>query len=179
MRQVCVLIVIVMLMLSVPDPAAAQSPTLSVTAPKDGATIDSDTVNITFTTSNIKLVPTTIPVAEAGKHPEVNRPGEGHLHFVLDLQPLVVWEKADPYTFTNLPAGQHQLMVEVVQNDHSSFSPPVIQHIQFRSGMPKGLPVTGADPTFDDTVIRALLALGILLIVGSGLIRPRKRVAGR
>ena len=179
MRQVCVLIVIVMLMLSVPDRAAAQGPTLSVTAPKDGATIDSDTVNITFTTSNIKLVPTTIPVAEAGKHPEVNRPGEGHLHFVLDLQPLVVWEKADPYTFTNVPTGQHQLMVEVVQNDHSSFSPPVIQHIQFRSGMPKGLPVTGADPMSDDTVMRALLALGILLIVGSGLIRARRRVTGR
>lgn len=178
MRQVCMLIVMVLLLMSIPQPAAAQGPTLSVTAPKDGDAIESDTVNITFTTSNIKLVPTTIPVAEAGKHPEVNRPGEGHLHFVLDLQPLVVWEKADPYTFTNVPAGEHQLMVEVVQNDHSSFSPPVMQHIQFRSGMPKELPVTGADRMSDDAVAKAMLALGILLIVGSGLIRPRKRVAG-
>jgi len=179
MRQVCVLIVMVMLMMSLPQPAAAQSPTLSVTAPKDGDAIESDMVNVTFTTSNIKLVPTTIPVAEAGKHPEVNRPGEGHVHFVLDLQPLVVWEKADPYTFTNVPAGEHQLMVEVEQNDHSSFSPPVMQHIQFRSGMPKGLPVTGADPMSNAATAKVLLALAILLIVGSVLIRPRKRVTGR
>src|SRR5215217_2013122 len=172
MRQVCMLIVIVMLLMSIPQPAAAQSPILSVTAPKDGDAIDSDTVNITFTTSNIKLVPTTIPVAEAGKHPEVNRPGEGHLHFVLDLQPLVVWEKADPYTFSNVPAGQHQLMVEVVQNDHSSFSPPVMQQIRFRSGMPQALPATAAGGMSDGIVVGALLTMGILLIGLGGLIRP-------
>jgi hypothetical protein len=178
MRQVCVLIVMVML-LSVPQPAAAQGPTLSVTGPKDGDVIKSNTVNITFTASNIKLVPTTISVAEAGKHPEVNRPGEGHLHFVLDLQPLVVWEKADPYTFTNVPPGEHQLAVELVQNDHSSLSPPVMQHIRFRSGMPEGLPVTGASPMSDYTVVAALLTLGILLIVGGVLIQLRKRAARR
>jgi hypothetical protein len=101
------------------------------------------------------------------------------LHFVLDLQPLVVWESGDPYTFANVPAGEHQLMVELVNNDHSPLSPPVMQHIQFRSGMPKGLPVTGADPMSDDAGVRVLLTLGILLIVGSGFIRPHKRVAGR
>jgi hypothetical protein len=179
MRQFCMLIVMVMLMLSMPEPAAAQGPTLSVIAPKDGVAIESDTVNITFTTSNIKLVPTTVPVAEAGKHPEVNRPGEGHLHFVLDLQPLVVWEKADPYTFTNVPAGEHQLMVEVVENDHSSFSPPVVQHIRFRSSMPKALPVTGAGRMSDAAIVEALLAFGILLIVSGGLIRRPIRGARR
>lgn len=178
MRQVSILLAMAMLVLSMPTPAAAQGPTLSVNAPQNGAMINTDTVTINFTTSNIKLVPTSIPVAEAGKHPEANHQGEGHLHFVLDLQPLVVWEKADPYAFTNVPPGEHQLVVEVVQNDHSSFSPPVMQHIQFRSGMPKGLPVTGADP-MSDAVAKVLLALAIMLIVGSCLIRPRKRVTGR
>jgi hypothetical protein len=178
MRQVSILLAMVMLVLGVPAPVAAQGPTLSVSAPQNGAVIDGNTVTINFTTSNIKLVPTTIPVAEAGKHPEVNHQGEGHLHFVLDLQPLVVWEKADPYAFTNVPSGDHQLIVEVVQNDHSSFAPPVMQQIRFRSGMPQGLPVTAAGG-MSDGLVGALIAIAILLIVGSGLIRPRKPVAGR
>lgn len=179
MRQVCMLIVVVMLMLGVAQPAAAQGPTLSVVTPKSGQAIDGSSVSVSFTTSNIKLVPTSISVAEAGKHPEANRPGEGHLHFVLDLQPLVVWESADPYTFANVPAGQHQLMVELVNNDHSPLSPPVMQQIQFRSGMPSGLPVTGADPTSPNRAAGALLAVGLLLIGSSMLIRPRRRVARR
>src|SRR4051812_12102181 len=109
MRQVCMLIVMVMIMMTIPQPAAAQGPTLSVIAPKSGDDVDGSTIKITFTTSNIKLVATSVPVAEAGKRPEVNRAGEGHLHFVLDLQPLVVWESGDPYTFTGVPAGEHQL----------------------------------------------------------------------
>jgi hypothetical protein len=173
------LIVMVMLMLSIAQPAAAQGPTLSVVTPKSGAVIDSNTVSVSFTTSNIKLVPTSIPVAEAGKHPEANRPGEGHLHFVLDLQPLVVWESGDPYTFSNVPAGQHQLMVELVNNDHSPLSPPVMQQIQFRSGMPSGLPVTGAAPISDERSVGALLMAGALLIVVSALIRPRRRATRR
>jgi hypothetical protein len=179
MRQVCILLVPLMLILSIPQQAAAQGPTLSVVAPKSGASIDGNTVNITFTTSNIKLVSTSIPVAEAGKRPEANRPGEGHLHFVLDLQPLVVWERGDPYTFTNVPAGEHQLMVELVNNDHSPLSPPVVQHIQFRSGMPGALPVTGSGTTSNGAMVGALLALGLLLIAGGGLVRPRRRVGGQ
>jgi hypothetical protein len=179
MRQVRMLAVMVMLVLSVASPAAAQGPTLVVSAPKNDAVIDGNTITVTFTASNIKIVPTSVAVEEAGKRPEVNRAGEGHLHFVLDLQPLVVWEKVDPYTFTNVPAGDHQLMVEIVQNDHSSFSPPVVQHIRFRSGMPQALPVTAAGGMSDSIAVGALLALGILLVLGGSLIRPRRRAARR
>jgi hypothetical protein len=175
MRQACLLMVIVMLMLSIPQPAAAQGPTLSVVTPKSGGMVDGSTINVSFTTSNIKLVATSIAVAEAGKHPEANRPGEGHVHFVLDLQPLVVWESADPYTFSGVPAGEHDLMVELVNNDHSPLSPPVMQHIQFRSGMPKGLPATSGNSLSDDLRAAALLALVFLLLVASVLVRPRRR----
>jgi LPXTG-motif cell wall-anchored protein len=177
MCQLRMLIVMMVLMLGVPQPAAAAGPELTVTAPKDGAVIDGSTVTISFITANIKLVPTTIPVTEAGKHPEANHPGEGHLHFVLDLQPLVVWEKADPYTFTNLPPGDHQLMVELVQNDHSSLSPSVMQHIRFRSGMPESLPVTGAGPTSYADTGSALVILGVLLVAAGALLLRRRRVA--
>src|SRR5919202_182269 len=130
-----------LLALGVAAPAGAQSPTLTVTAPADGATIQGASVTISFQTSGVNLVKTTVPLSEAGKHPEVNRPGEGHLHFALDLQPLVVWEKSDPYTFSNVPPGDHQLMVELVNNDHSSLSPRVMQQVNFKTSMP--LPATG------------------------------------
>jgi LPXTG-motif cell wall-anchored protein len=176
MRQIGLLIVMLMLLLSIAQPAAAQGPTLSVVTPKSGESIDGSTVSVSFTTSNIKLVPTSIPVAEAGKRPEANHPGEGHLHFVLDLQPLVVWESGDPYTFSGVPAGEHQLMVELVNNDHSPLSPPVMQQIQFRSGMPRGLPVTGDDSMSDAGMVGALLISSLLVIAGSMLVRPRRRV---
>jgi hypothetical protein len=130
-----------LLALGLAAPAGAQSPSLTVTAPADGATIQGASVTISFQTSGIKLVKTTVPLSEAGKHPEVNRAGEGHLHFALDLQPLVVWEKSDPYTFSNLPPGDHQLMVELANNDHSSLSPRVMRQINFKTAMP--LPATG------------------------------------
>src|SRR5919204_552169 len=103
MRRLRIVIVLLVLVLSSLSPVAAAGPELTVNAPQDGAVIEGNSVTVSFTTANIKLVPTTVPVSEAGKHPEANHPGEGHLHFVLDLQPLVVWEHTDPYTFSNVP----------------------------------------------------------------------------
>jgi hypothetical protein len=106
-----------------------------------------------------------VPLSEAGKHPEVNHPGEGHLHFALDLQPLVVWEKSDPYTFPNIPPGDHQLMVELANNDHSSLSPRVMRQITFKTVMP--LPATGssaAQPSRQPPASLLVAALAILAI---------------
>ena len=141
MTRPYILTLALLLALGVAAPAGAQTPGLTVAAPADGATIQGASVTVSFQASGIKLVKTTVPLSEAGKHPEVNRPGEGHLHFALDLQPLVVWEKSDPYTFSNLPPGDHQLMVELANNDHSSLSPRVMQQINFKTTMP--LPATG------------------------------------
>src|SRR6476659_9445335 len=104
-----ILTLALLLALGVAVPAGAQSPSLTVSAPADGANIQETSVTVNFQTSGINLVKSNVPLSEAGKHPEVNRPGEGHLHFTLDLQPLVVWEKSDPYTFSNVPFGDHQL----------------------------------------------------------------------
>jgi len=173
MRMLLLLAVLLVLIASVPGPIAAQGPELIVIAPTDGAAIDATSVMVEFKTSNIKIVPTSVPVTEAGKHPEANRPGEGHLHFILDLQPLVVWERGDPYTFTDVPPGEHQLMVELVNNDHSSLSPRVMRIIRFRSAGVQMLPNTGSRAALSLDFVLALLVLAFLLMAVGGLIRHR------
>jgi hypothetical protein len=139
----------VLLLLVSPGVLAAmqvQTPGLTVSTPTDGAQLTGTTVRVEFQATNFTIVPTTVPVADAGKRPEVNRPGEGHVHFQLDLTPLVVHQSGEAYTFTNVPAGEHLLMVELVHNDHASLSPRVMREVRFqvapgmpRSGMGGGL----------------------------------------
>ena len=142
MRLFLALPVALALILAFGSPAAAQSPGLTVSQPASQAVISGGAITIQFEVSEFRLVPTQVPLDEAGKRPDANRPGEGHLHFMLDLQPVVVWEKAEPYTFTNVPPGEHRLMVEVVNNDHSPLSPPVMQTIQL-TVTPSNMPRTG------------------------------------
>ena len=107
------------------SPVAAADPGLTVQGPTNGSTIVASSVTINFTVTDFNIVPSTIPLSEAGKHPELNHPGEGHLHLKLDLQPLIVWDKNAPYTLTNIAPGNHQLMIELANNDHASLSPPL------------------------------------------------------
>ncbi len=171
MRWLWMTSALLLLILCTFSSAAAAGPVLTVLTPADGQVIEGDTVTVVFQASNFNIVPSTIPLSEAGMHPEVNRPGQGHVHLMLDLGPLVVWYKADPYTFNNVAPGQHQLMVELVNNDHSSLSPRVMQMIQFQFAGP-GLPVTGKGtaPPLDPF---PLVTLGALVIVTSGLIWAR------
>jgi LPXTG-motif cell wall-anchored protein len=152
---------------------AALLPRLSVTAPQSGLTITTSDLQVTFQVSGLTIVPSQIPLAEAGQHPEVNRPGEGHVHFMLDVQPVVVWYTTDPYTLSNVPPGRHRLMVELVNNDHSSLSPPVVQEIAFER-LPPALPNTGEPASTDATW---LLGLGGLLAVAGAYLRRRTRRA--
>jgi hypothetical protein len=165
--------ILAVLLLAGPSaPAAAAAPTLSVSAPLDGATISDSSVTVTFHVSDFKIVPSTVPLTEAGKHPEVNRPGEGHLHFILDLQPLVTWYQDTPYILTNVAPGEHQLMVEVVQNDHSSLNPRVMQMIRF-SETPL-MPATGGGG--GQHAAPAPLGLGVaLLVLAIGALFWRRR----
>lgn len=171
MRRLRAIAVLLVLALTTARPALAAGPEVTVTAPTQGATVTGSSVTVSFTTANITLVPTTVAVAEAGQHPEANKPGEGHLHFVLDLQPLVVWSEPDAYTFSNILPGEHQLMVELVNNDHSSLSPRVMQMVQFQVA-PGALPVSGGSEPAP-----ALLGLcALLLLAGGWLILQRARV---
>jgi hypothetical protein len=168
MRWLLALLIVFLLIIEPIRSATAAGPELTVQTPADGAVIEGPNVQVAFTASGITIVPSSVPVAEAGKHPEANRPGEGHVHLVLDLQPLVIWYENDPYTFMAVPPGEHQLMVELVNNDHSSFSPPVMQRIRFRVADAQRLPKTGAES--DRGALVALLSFAIILITAGRLI---------
>jgi hypothetical protein len=176
MRRLGIVVIVTGLLLASVGVSSAQAPQLTVTAPANGSAVDGTDVTVTFNVTGIAIVPSTVPLERAGLQPDANRPGEGHVHFMLDLGPLVVWTSAAPYTFTNVPPGEHQLMVEVVNNDHSSFNPPVIQQIRFRSSASQMLPKTGAANRDVTSVYSGLLALSGLAILGAGLLL-RRRVA--
>ena len=151
-------------------PAAVAEPQLLVSTPANGATLPGQSFTVSFRVTDLRVVPTNVPVSEAGMRPEANRPGEGHLHFVLDSQPLVVWERLDAYTFTNVAPGEHLLMVELVQNDHGPLNPPVSQMIRFRT---TGLLATaGAAPLLPAGAPFALFGLAAL---AGGLLWRRRR----
>jgi hypothetical protein len=113
--------------------AAAAPPALEVLGPTENAVVVGDAVTVAFRVGDFRIVPSTIPVSEFGQRPDANLPGEGHLHLMLDLEPLVVWDRDEPYTFTNVPTGAHRLTVELANNDHSSLSPPVVREIRFQT----------------------------------------------
>ncbi len=167
MRWLLTAFILLLLVLSAQPVAHAQGPQLTVTVPNEGETITDNTVTIRFDVENFEIVSSTVPVEEAGMHPEANQPGEGHVHFMLDLQPLVVWESEEPFTFDNVPPGEHVLMVELVNNDHSALSPPVVQQIRFRVAAPDTLPTTGRDGALPGWLVLVGLAMTMIGLVAS------------
>jgi hypothetical protein len=147
---------------------------LVVMAPASGDAVDGSEVVVRFEANEFSIVPSTIPLEEAGQHPEVNRPEEGHVHLMLDLGPVVVWNVADPYTFSDVPPGEHQLVVELVNNDHSSLSPAVLQEIRFRSTASQLLPRTGEARSEGSWTRLALIALGGAGAVLAGVVIRRR-----
>jgi plastocyanin len=112
----------------------AASPTLKIISPSGGVIPVPGDVTVTVEVSNFKVV---------DKQGQANVPGEGHIHYYLDIdapttpgQPAVppsgsIWAQvADTsYTFTNVAAGNHAISVELVNNDHTPLDPPVVRKI--------------------------------------------------
>jgi hypothetical protein len=174
MRRLRLVLIVAGLMLGSAGMAAAQSPTLQVTAPVEGSTVEGTNVTVAFTVTGINIVESPVPLERAGQQPEANHPGEGHVHFMLDLGSLIVWTSTEPYTFTNVPPGEHQLMVEVINNDHSSLDPPVVQQIRFRTSAGQVMPNTGEPAPNSTPVYAGVLALAGIALLGAGLVLRRR-----
>jgi hypothetical protein len=156
-------------------PLVAAQPGMTVVSPTEGATVTGPDVTVEVELSGFALVPSTVPLTEAGMHPEANQPGEGHLHLMLDLGAVVVWDSSEPYTFTNVPTGDHLLTVELLNNDHSSLSPSVVQEIRFQTVEGAVLPNTGGGDGSGWSASTSLLLAGIAtaLFLGGLVVRRR------
>ena len=160
------------------SPAATAAPQLQITSPTVGESVSGSAVRVSFQVSGVRLRPPPVKVSEAGEHPEQNSPEAGHLHMMLDLSPVVMWASQEPYTFEDVPPGEHQLMVEVVNNDHSPFSPPVVREVRFTVVAPPevqgareeaGLPQPAAIPSTGEPTgsVSGMALVLVLLAVGA------------
>jgi len=176
MRRPGGILIVIGLLIGSVGVSSAQSPTLEVPAPTEGSTVEGTDVTVAFQVSGLSIVESTVALEQAGLQPEANRPGEGHIHLMLDLWPIVVWSTTEPYTFTNVPPGEHQLTVELVNNDHSSLDAAVVRQVRFRTSSSQVMPNTGASDDDRSGSVVGLLAVCGLTILGAGLFL-RRRVA--
>lgn len=107
--------------------------TVEITSPQDGATLPPGDITVVAQVTNFKIV---------DKLGEANVPGEGHLHFFLDVNPPTAQGKpaipasgdwaptaGTTYTFKNVTEGTHTIAVELVNNDHTPLNPPAVYEI--------------------------------------------------
>ena len=106
---------------------------VTIISPEANATIPAGNVTVEVNLTNFTLVE---PINQS------NAPGEGHLHYYLDaLVPTNASEIAVPktggyaistnlsYTWENVTPGEHNLSVQVVNNDHTPIIPLVFDTI--------------------------------------------------
>ncbi|MFA7199294.1 MAG: cupredoxin domain-containing protein [Methanoculleus sp.] len=111
---------------------------VTITSPLANATVAAGNVTVEVNVTNFTLVePTGQP----------NAPGEGHLHYYLDaVVPTNESEPAIPetggyvistnltYTWENVTEGEHNLSVQVVNNDHTPLIPLVFETVNVTVG---------------------------------------------
>jgi hypothetical protein len=104
------------------------TPTLKITSPLTGTAVDSGNITLSINAGNISLVADNRP----------NAAGEGRVVYYLDVpipttagasafSAAGTYKESDSNTniWTDLAPGTHTLGVQLVQNDHTPFSPPV------------------------------------------------------
>ncbi|WP_292522445.1 fasciclin domain-containing protein, partial [Methanoculleus sp.] len=108
-----------------PTPTAEAN--VTIIEPMEGASIPAGNVTVSVNVTNFTLVEPT---------GQENAPGEGHLHYYLDAPiPMNESEPAIPptggyvistnlsHTWENVTAGEHNLTVQLVNNDHTPLIP--------------------------------------------------------
>jgi hypothetical protein len=116
-----------------PSPASGTRPDLTITSPADGAVLPAGDITVSVRVSNFNLVP---------KYGQPYVAGEGHLHYYMGvggpaipgssgvIAPVAfIPTTATSYTWVDVPAGIYTFSVELANNDHSPFIPPVVKTV--------------------------------------------------
>jgi len=101
----------------VPDAASANGPSVSILNPVEGQINYRTSLDVTIGIENFILNATSM----GGP----NVPGEGHYHLYINGNMAGMYAAMN-VTLPGLPSGDHQLKVELVNNDHSPLDPPVM-----------------------------------------------------
>lgn len=143
-------------------------PTIAAIAPTPGASVgNGSSVDFRVDVSGFQLVGVGTATGKQA--------GQGHIHYLVDGKPAkgeyATTQKA--FTFSSLPAGQHTLRAELVNDDHSSLEPPVFT---------ERVIAVAAAKTNDESPAKAntpapgaLLALAAVGIAAAALFAARRR----
>ncbi|HWQ19665.1 MAG TPA: hypothetical protein VN455_07790 [Methanotrichaceae archaeon] len=109
------------------------TPQIMITEPKEGDVLDTNNVTVSVKVQNLHLTDNTS---------NANMTGEGHIHYFMDVtaptargKPAVTapgtWVMASntSYTWKNVSQGMHNFSAELVNNDRTPLSPPVVDNI--------------------------------------------------
>jgi hypothetical protein len=136
-------------------------PELKIDEPKEGATLSHSNVTIVSNYTNFSVIP---------HFGERDVKGQGHLHYFKDVtapttqgQPATTtngtWAQSavDMYNWTNLTPGRHAFSVELVQNDHTPLSPPVVATVNVTIQSPNNISTTQITTTTAITISISVL----------------------
>ncbi len=109
------------------------APSAIIQLPLNRATVPAGSINVLVKVSNFNLV---------NKLGQTNSQGEGHIHYFLDaVAPIEPGKPAvtatgtyaataeTSYSWANVKPGTHTLSVELVNNDHTPLTPPVVAKV--------------------------------------------------
>jgi plastocyanin len=143
------------------------TPTIAITSPLDGAMIPAGNITVTIQAINFSIV---------DKQGQPSIPGQGHVHFYMDVSPIptdptklaiptnasAAWAhvSGNTYTFTNVPPGMHTFTVQLVNNDHTPVQPSAIAIVM--------VTVAGPTTTNPTTTLPTAIPTSTTMPSGSG-----------
>jgi plastocyanin len=126
-------------------------PTVSITDPAPGVEVEAGNITVTIDVSNFNIVQ---------KLGQPAAPGEGHIHFYIDVQPPTT--PGEPaftapgtytaaietsYTWENVAEGSHTVAVQLVNNDHTPLEPAAVDEVTITVVPPGTIPHVTIDLT--------------------------------
>jgi|GEM_PF-270419 len=146
---------------SITDGPATSNPLISITFPAQNATFYSSSLNVNFSVVNFI----------------VGNPGtgiDGHIHYYLDADPVVMQYTTGPIALTGLTDGPHTLITQLVDNSHLPLVPNVADTVLFNIDLTLPNPQTiyniqysTATPPNSPFVNTVASTSGIITAVGS------------